>query len=148
MITIVSIIIISAFFDMEIRGRLIFILCIIIIYLIYSEITKDDGLDSKKIAYAYKKYEYEPEIPNEFVKYKSGIEVAGTYYRQKEASRFINGTSHSIEFEREEDCKYDANAIKIIGITPISRYFIGYVHKEISKQIVDSGLFESIIPQL
>lgn len=74
--------------------------------------------------------------------------VAGVSFRKKEAISFFNGKHQSVVLEREEGNEHDSNAIKIIGITESERYFLGYVGKEEAERIVQSGLFEQVLPRL
>jgi len=88
-----------------------------------------------------------PPIPKDHQIYSSVL-VAGVSFRKNDALQFINGADQTLELERETDNSQDKNAIKVIGVTSISRYFLGYVPKEISEQIVKTGMFDKIKPRL
>jgi len=75
-------------------------------------------------------------------------EVAGIQYRKAEALRFANSSNQELILEREPDNEHDPNAIKLIGISGSNKYFIGYIPKEISEQIVSTKLFDSVKPTL
>ena len=85
--------------------------------------------------------------PSDYIHYASG-QVAGLYFRKKEAKAFAGSSDQSLEFEREPDNLHDKNAIKIIGITHSSRYFIGYIDKDLAKQIIETGVLPGIQIQL
>jgi len=81
-------------------------------------------------------------IHDEYQIYERRLEVASIQYRKDEALKFTNGSHQVLELEREQNNKHDPNAIKIIGTSKglffTSRNMLGYVPKEVSKQIVGS----------
>jgi len=87
-------------------------------------------------------------IPQGYQIYKRMLFVAGISYRKEDASLFIRDSRQTLEFERELNNPKDKNAIKLIGVTPTSRYFVGYVPKEISKLLVKTGLLDKVEPRL
>ncbi|EKD99226.1 MAG: hypothetical protein ACD_23C00070G0004 [uncultured bacterium] len=89
-----------------------------------------------------------PPIPEGYQTYKRMLFVAGITFRKNDASPFIKSGCGTLEFEREPDNPKDKYAIKVIGITPTARYFIGYVPKEISKHILKTGSFDKVKPRL
>jgi hypothetical protein len=74
--------------------------------------------------------------------------VAGITFRKEDAAPFIRSGSGTLEFEREPNNPKDKNAIKVIGVTTTTKYFVGYVPKEISKRIIKTGLFDKVKPRL
>jgi len=80
------------------------------------------------------------------------VQVKGTQYRLTDIKLFSKKDNVWLEFERESNNKYDRNAIKLIGCSKgffsISKYFLGYVPKEISEELVNKGLLEHTIPRL
>lgn len=78
----------------------------------------------------------------------SRCDVSGISFRKDDAIRFAKGTNLELELEREPFNTHDENAIKVIGKASGKRYFIGYIPKELSEQIAETGLFESIAPRL
>lgn len=74
--------------------------------------------------------------------------AAGIKYRKEDASLFIRGSRQILELEREPNNPKDKNAIKLIGVTPTARYFVGYVPKEISNALVKTDLLEKVEPRL
>lgn len=85
-----------------------------------------------------------PPIPKGFQIYAGRLEVAGVRHRRSEALQFANGSGQTLLLEREPENRHDPNAIKVIGLTGAVRHFVGYVPKDISEQIVGSGLFQVV----
>lgn len=85
-----------------------------------------------------------PPIPQGYQIYQRMLLVAGISFRKDDASRFIRGTSQSLEFESEPSNPKDKNAIKVIGVTSSSRYFVGYIPKDIANALVKTGLLNKI----
>lgn len=92
--------------------------------------------------------DYLPPIPQGYQIYKRMLYVAGITYRKEDASLFIRGSRQALEFELEPNNPKDKNAIKLIGVTPTARYFVGYVPKEISKALIKTGLLDKVEPRL
>lgn len=82
---------------------------------------------------------FSPPYPQDYVTYETSV-VAGVKFRLDDALSFANGTNLSIVLERELDNKFDKHAIKVIGITSGSYYFVGYIPKDLADQIVRSKL--------
>ena len=101
-----------------------------------------------------KKYHLqEQSIPDGFVIFEERLEVAGIQFRKDKALVFVkNPEGCWLEVERDENNKYDKNAIKVIGcrkgLFGTNRYFIGYVPKEISRRIVKGGFWGLVTPRL
>jgi len=108
----------------------------------YSEQTEYRSGSSKKAQ------SFLPPIPKGHQIYASNMLVAGISFRKADALRFIRDSDQTLELERELNNPHDKNAIKVIGITPSSRYFLGYVPKEVSEQIIETGLFDMAKPRL
>lgn len=89
-----------------------------------------------------------PTIPQGYQIYKRMLLVAGISFRKDDASLFIRNSGQTLEFERELNNPKDKNAIKLIGVTPTSRYFVGYVPKGISELLVKTGLLDKVEPRL
>lgn len=95
----------------------------------------------------------EQEIPDGYMIFEERLEVAGIQFQKNAAISFSQNTEGCwLEFEREEDNKYDKNAIKVIGCRKSffgnKRHFIGYVPKEISRLIVEGGYLKIVKPRL
>jgi len=95
----------------------------------------------------------EQEIPEGYMIFEERLEVAGIQFQKNAAISFSQNTEGCwLELEREEDNKYDKNAIKVIGCRKAflgsKRYFIGYVPKEISRLIIEGGYLEIVKPRL
>jgi type I site-specific restriction-modification system R (restriction) subunit len=101
-----------------------------------------------------KKYHLqEQSIPDGFEIFDERLEVAGIQFRKDAAITFARKSEGCwLEFEREENNKYDNNAIRVIGcrkaLFGTNRYFIGYVPKEISRLVVEGGFWGHIMPRL
>jgi hypothetical protein len=89
-----------------------------------------------------------PPIPEGYQIYKRMLFVAGITFRKNDAALFIRSGCETLEFEREPNNPKDKNAIRVMGITPTARHFVGYVPKEISKRIMKAGVFDKIRPRL
>lgn len=111
-----------------------------------NEIEKNRG--SYKGNGVAKATDYLPPIPQGYQIYKRMLYVAGIAYRKEDASQFIRGTLQTLEFELEPNNPKDKNAIKLMGVTPTARYFVGYVPKEISKALIKTGLLDKVEPRL
>src|SRR5699024_7502577 len=77
------------------------------------------------------------------------VSVAGVQRNQDDAIKVISGDTFSFKLEKEPNNPYDKNAIKVIGIFEASgeekSLFIGYVPKEVAKEIV---MYEKLKPTL
>lgn len=91
---------------------------------------------------------FDEAIPEGFQIYTERPDIAGLSYKKAGAIRFANGVKQELRFEREPENKHDANAIKVIGVFGSNSECIGYVPKELSEQIIGSGLFELVKPRL
>lgn len=89
-----------------------------------------------------------PPIPNGFQIFNARLSVAGIAHRRDDALRFADDSDQTLALEREPGNAYDANAIKVIGVTRGTRRFIGYVPKEVAEEIVASGLADVVQPRL
>jgi hypothetical protein len=87
-------------------------------------------------------------MPPGYQMYASNLPIAGIIYRKDKAVKFTQDSGQSLELQREADNEFDPNAIKLIGVTQRDRYFIGYLPKELSAQIVSTGFFEKVKPRL
>ena len=94
----------------------------------------------------------EQEIPSGFQIFEDRLEIAGVSFRKKDAAAFAKSKQPWLELEREQENKYDENAIRVLGCNKgflgTKRRFIGYVPKEIAKMIVDGGFWGKIHPRL
>lgn len=95
----------------------------------------------------------EQEIPDGFQIFEERLEVSGVQFRKDDALVFASKTEDIwLELERDENNKYDKNAIKVIGCSKglfgTKRYFVGYIPKEVSKLIIEGGFWGHIKPRL
>jgi hypothetical protein len=87
-------------------------------------------------------------VPAGFRLYASGLRVDGLHYRRAAAQDFARCRQISIELEPASKNHRDADAIKVIGIGKSRRYFIGYVPRDASARIAESGLTNDVRAQL
>lgn len=93
----------------------------------------------------YKKYHLsDHEIPDNYCIYVSQAEVMGVHHRKTIVSTFCKATGQDVFLEPEPDNYHDCNAIKIIGTWDSffwkRRRLLGYVSRDLAKQIHDDGL--------
>jgi hypothetical protein len=60
----------------------------------------------------------------------------------------MKAIDQSLALEQEPNNPQDKNAIKVIGVAPSARYFLGYIPKEISEQIISTGMLDKVTPRL
>lgn len=87
-------------------------------------------------------------IPAGFQIYAERMPIAGIHLRKSEALNFAKAKNQELKLQREPDNEHDSNAIKVIGISGPNEYFIGYLPKELSEQLVLTGLFDSVLARL
>lgn len=87
-------------------------------------------------------------IPPGYQIFAQSLPVAGMEYRKSDAIKFARANNQEMILEREPNNQHDKNAIKLIGISGSNKYFIGYLPKEVSEQIVATGLFDSVKARL
>jgi hypothetical protein len=85
--------------------------------------------------------------------FESYIEPAGAYWKNPDVLKFISGGKNlSLELEREPKNRYDANAIKVIGVVRgwlfKTRYHIGYVSADIAKKLVLGKFWPNVAANL
>jgi hypothetical protein len=87
-------------------------------------------------------------IPKGYQIYADALPIAGMQFRKSEAIKFAKSSNQGLSLEREPNNEHDPNAIKLIGLSSSTKYFLGYLPKEISAQIVTTGLAESVKARL
>ncbi len=85
-----------------------------------------------------------PSMPNGYQIFTDNYPIAGMLYRKDEAIKFSKSSDQELKLQREPSNVYDANAIKLIGVSASGDYLIGYLPKELSEQIIETGLFECV----
>lgn len=84
--------------------------------------------------------------------YEDRLTPAGISFRKSDAAAFARSSNGWLELEPEPGNQHDKNAIKIIGCTKgvfwTKRRFVGYVPKEVSKNIVGQGFLPLVRPRL
>lgn len=129
------------------------VVLLVVAYLFYlSSKSKGENPSSAQTQYANKApslaESFLPPIPKEYQIYVSNMNVAGITFRKDDVSRFFKATNQSLDLERETNNQYDKNAIKVIGVTPSGKCFLGYVPKEVSEQILETNSWDNIRPRL
>jgi len=89
-----------------------------------------------------------PPMPTGYQIFAKNLPVAGIQHRKDEALKFARSSNQELSLQREPSNEFDSNAIKLIGLSGSNRYFIGYLPKELSAQIIDTGMFENIKARL
>lgn len=89
-----------------------------------------------------------PPMPSGYQIFAKNLPVAGIQHRKDEALKFAKSSNPVLSLERELDNQFDSNAIKLIGLSGATQYFIGYLPKEISAQIIGTGMYENVKARL
>ena len=126
----------------------------LIIYYFYSQSTSSNSNKSNNSKSDYYNsspkiaLSFLPPIPKDYQIYVSNMTVAGISFRKNDALRFMKATEQTLELERELNNPHDRNAIKVIGVIPSNRYFLGYVPKGVSEQVISTGMLDKVAPRL
>lgn len=91
---------------------------------------------------------FDSPIPKDCQIFAKHIPVAGLEYRKAEALKFAKSSNQILILQKDSSNEHDSNAIKLIGISGSTNYFIGYLPKELSAQITGTGLFDSLTVRL
>ena len=78
-------------------------------------------------------------IPSGYQIYIGNVSLAGIKFHKTDAIHFIKGENHSIELVRDPTNKYDANAIKVMGVSSGCKYHIGFIPADLAKELVSKG---------
>ncbi len=97
---------------------------------------------------AYKASSFLPPIKKGYQIYLQNMPVMGLGHRRNEGVAFIDDTNQDLRLELEPDNPKDQNAIKVIGFGDSGSYFLGYLPRNASFQIVKTNLFESVYARL
>lgn len=131
------------------------VIIVLIAYYIYSQSkSSSDSNQSNTSNSSYtsssskKAQSFLPPIPKDHQIYVSNMMVAGITFRKNDVLRFMKATEQTLALEQEPNNPHDKNAIKVIGVTPSARYFLGYVPKEVSEQIISTGMLDKVTPRL
>jgi hypothetical protein len=89
-----------------------------------------------------------PPMPTGYQIFAKNLPVAGIQHRKDEAIRFAKSSNQELSLQREPSNGFDKNAIKLIGLSGSTQYFIGYLPKELSAQIIATGMFEIVKARL
>lgn len=132
-----------------------FLVIIVVGYLIFSKrskatTTKNSGSAKKRVLSNSSGggNSFLPPIPAGYQIFEKNLPVAGIQFRKIDAISFAKSSGQELGLERQSNNEHDPNAIKLIGISGSTRYFIGSLPKELSKQIILTGLYESVKPRL
>lgn len=97
---------------------------------------------------AYKASRFLPPIEKGYQIFLQNMGVAGLGFRREAAIAFIDDLNQFVRLEREPENSKDENAIKVIGVGKYGEYFIGYLPKDASMQIVQTNSFEHVYARL
>lgn len=89
-----------------------------------------------------------PPMPTGYQIFAKNLPVAGIQHRKDEALKFAKSSNQELNLQREPSNEFDSNAIKLIGLSGSNQYFIGYLPKELSAQIIGTGMFENVKARL
>jgi len=87
-------------------------------------------------------------MPKDFQVYVSDIDPIVPAKHRAEVFKFVRGGGGPIELEREQSSADAPYAIRLVGVASGQRFHIGDVPEGAAKQIVQSGLFESVKARL
>lgn len=126
---------------------------LVILYFVFFKRKRGSGVSNKPVvrrAQGSKQgaVAFENPIPKGFQIFAGNLPVAGMQYRKDEAIQFAQSSNQELTIEREPNNPHDPNAIRLIGLSDTNKYFIGYLPKELSEQIVGTGLFDSLKARL
>ena len=111
----------------------------------------------KESIISYRDRKFNESIPKDYQNLYAEIEVAGLFENLDNASEFLNGTNQSLILQSEPSNQYDKNAIAIYGnftrrsllvFSSEKNCKLGYLSKEIVKEIKANNLIETIKPRL
>ena len=92
------------------------------------------------------------DIPEGFQIYEKRLSPAGLSFRKDDAISFVRSSDGWLELEHEPSNNHDKNAIKVIGCNKglfwTKRRFVGYLPKEVSKNIIDNGFLALVRARL
>ncbi|WP_423841138.1 HIRAN domain-containing protein [Vibrio mytili] len=95
--------------------------------------------------------QYKVAIPKGYRIYFKAIDIAGAHHKKNEIIHVMRAKTVKFVLEPEPTNPYDSNAIKVIAIKKgwffSSSFHIGYIPKNIAKQICDKSLLLELIPR-
>lgn len=89
-----------------------------------------------------------PAMPTGYQIFANNLPVAGIQHRKVEALKFARDSNQELSLRRDPSNEFDPNAIKLIGLAGSTEYFIGFLPKELSAQIIGTELFDSLKARL
>jgi len=97
---------------------------------------------------AYKASMFLPPIKKGYQIFLQNMGVKGLGHRREAAIEFIDDLNQTLRLEHEQDNPQDANAIKVIGLGDSGEYFLGYLPKDVSLQIVKTKSLDAVYGRL
>jgi hypothetical protein len=97
---------------------------------------------------AYKASMFLPPIKKGYQIFLQNMGVKGLGHRREAAIAFIDDLNQTLGLEHEQDNPQDANSIKVIGLGDSGEYFLGYLPKDVSLQIVKTKCLEAVYGRL
>jgi len=134
----------KAKFHVEIFGVLILL---VVTYYLFTRKDRTDSSATDSRGQSPLAQSFLPPIPKGYQIFASP-DVAGLSHHKAEALSFAESRNQELALEREPDNPHDSNAIRLIGVSGSKRYFIGYLPRELSEQIVSTELFDSVRARL
>jgi len=89
-----------------------------------------------------------PALPPGFQLYASGLRIDGLHSRRAAAQDFARCSVIAIELEVDAKNPEPGALIKVIGVSKLKRYFVGYVPHATSARLAESGLISDVRAQL
>ena len=97
---------------------------------------------------AYKASMFLPPIKKGYQIFLQNMGVKGLGHRREAAIAFIDDLNQTLRLEHEKDNPQDANAVKVIGLGDSGEYFLGYLPKDVSLQIVKTKCLDVVYGRL
>ncbi|MCO7225764.1 HIRAN domain-containing protein [Pleionea sp. CnH1-48] len=95
---------------------------------------------------------FKPPIPKGYRIFYSEIDVSGVGFRKKAIHKTFSSSNPEFYLESEPHNKHDDNAIKVMALKKgwfrTKKFHIGYVPKEVAKEIADKDLFDKLLPRI
>jgi len=112
-----------------------------------SNFSSKDDID-KAIKKVEKAFSIDDVSSDYYVFEDDSLFVHGVKRRKQSCIEWAQGNNHKLEFKREQNNKYDSNAIAIYGISSTGKRKIGYVAADVADELVYQELEGKIKPRL
>lgn len=88
-----------------------------------------------------------PSIPKGYRIFES-FSPAGLARYKPAFNEFYEGRDHRFELEPDPSNLHDKNAIRVLGCSSSGKHFIGYIGRDLAKQIAETGALEYLVPRI